>query len=69
MIIARVPFNIKRDSSSYIKFDSVTSGIILKMKGFFGKTLPLGNRIYGPIAREVRVYGFRKVVSLATISL
>lgn len=69
MIITRVKKKIKRDNYYYLKFDSQNAGVILKMKGFFGKTLPLGTRIFGPIAREIRELGFKKIVSLASFAL
>ena len=44
---------------SYVKFDQ-NAAVILK-----DDMTPVGTRIFGPVARELRDKGFMKIVSLA----
>ena len=50
---------VRRADGSYIKFD--TNGAVLLNK----QGEPVGTRIFGPVARELRARGFMKIVSLA----
>ena len=58
-VIVRTTFGIKRDDGSYIKFDDNACVIIREDKS------PVGTRIFGPVARELREKDFMKIVSLA----
>jgi len=58
-VIVRTTFGIKRDDWSYIKFDDNACVIIREDKS------PVGTRIFGPVARELRDKDFMKIVSLA----
>ena len=51
----------RRTDGSYVKFDQ-NAAVIIKDKN--DKT-PVGTRIFGPVARELRDCGFMKIVSLA----
>ena len=51
----------RRADGSYVKFDQ-NAAVIIKDKE--DKT-PVGTRIFGPVARELRDRGFMKIVSLA----
>lgn len=64
-VIVRVAKEYRRDDGSYIKFDD-NAAVILKPDG---GTDPLGTRIFGPVARELREKGFMKIVSLAPETL
>ena len=50
---------IKRNDGSYIAFDENAAVIIKDDK------TPVGTRIFGPVARELRDHDFMKIVSLA----
>lgn len=59
-IIVRVKQNIKRADGTDVSFNS-NSVVIIDKKGE-----PIGTRVLGPIAREVRTNGFLKIASLAS---
>lgn len=61
-LVIRDSFPLRRMDGSTIRF-ATSSCIVLK------NTLPLAKRIFGPVPKELRVKGFIKVVSLATIAL
>lgn len=50
---------MRRDDGSYIKFDDNACVIIKDDK------TPVGTRVLGPVARELRDKDFMKIVSLA----
>ncbi len=58
-VIVRVRQEHRRDDGSYIKFDKNSAVLITKEKE------PVGTRIFGPVARELRHRRFMKIVSLA----
>jgi large subunit ribosomal protein L14 len=58
-VIVRTRTGARRGDGSYVKFDQ-NAGVIIKED----KT-PVGTRIFGPVARELRERGFMKIVSLA----
>lgn len=58
-VIVRTKKEIKRADGSYIRFDE-NSAVILDEKNE-----PIGTRIFGPVARELRERGYMKIVSLA----
>ena len=58
-VIVRTKFGLRREDGSYIKFDD-NACVILKED----KT-PVGTRIFGPVARELRDKNYMKIVSLA----
>ena len=59
-VIVRSKENIRRSDGSYIKFDENAAVIIDKEN-----REPKSTRIFGPVARELRAKGYRKIVSLA----
>ena len=59
-IIVRVKQNIKRADGTDVSFNS-NSVVLIDKKGE-----PIGTRVLGPIAREVRANGFLKIASLAS---
>ncbi len=59
-VIVRVGQNVRRPDGSYIKFDE-TAAVLVDKK----TNEPLGTRIFGPVARELRAKKFMKIVSLA----
>jgi len=58
-VVVRTAKEIQRENGSLIRFDD-NAAVILD-----AKQAPIGTRIFGPIAREVRYSGFMKIVSLA----
>ena len=58
-VIVRTKKGIKRNDGSYIAFDENAAVIIKDDK------TPVGTRIFGPVARELRDNDFMKIVSLA----
>ena len=59
-VIVRARKEIRRKDGTYIRFDENAAVIIDK------KTKdPKGTRIFGPVARELRGFGFNKIISLA----
>jgi large subunit ribosomal protein L14 len=64
-VIVRTAKEYRRPDGSYIKFDD-NAAVILKGED---SNDPLGTRIFGPVARELREKGFMKIVSLAPETL
>ncbi len=58
-VIVRTAKEVHRENGSLIRFDD-NAAVILD-----DKREPIGTRIFGPVAREVRYAGFMKIVSLA----
>ena len=58
-VIVRSRKGLRRGDGSYIKFDS-NAAVLLSKQGE-----PVGTRIFGPVARELRAKNFMKIVSLA----
>ena len=50
---------MKRMDDTWVKFDE-NAAVILSATGE-----PVGTRIFGPVARELRGHGFMKIISLA----
>jgi large subunit ribosomal protein L14 len=63
-VVVRTAKEVRRNDGSYIKFDD-NAAVILKV----GSQDPLGTRIFGPVARELRERGYMKIVSLAPETL
>ena len=58
-VIVRTTKEVRRVDGSYIKFDS-NAAVLLTKQGE-----PVGTRIFGPVARELRAKNYMKIVSLA----
>ena len=58
-VIVRTKHGARRADGSYVKFDQNAAVIIKEDKN------PVGTRIFGPVARELREKSFMKIVSLA----
>ncbi len=58
-VIVRTAKELKRMDDTWIKFDE-NAAVILAGTGD-----PVGTRIFGPVARELRNQGFMKIISLA----
>lgn len=60
-VIVRTAKETRRPDGTYIRFDDNAAVIIDSIAG----KNPLGTRIFGPVAREVKDAGFTKIASLA----
>lgn len=58
-VIVRTIKEIARPNGTYLKFDTNSAVIINAARE------PIGTRIFGPVARELRAQRFMKIVSLA----
>lgn len=58
-VIVRSKSGLRREDGSYIKFDDNACVIIKDDKS------PVGTRIFGPVARELREKNYMKIISLA----
>jgi large subunit ribosomal protein L14 len=58
-VVVRTKTGARRADGSYVKFDQNAAVIIKEDKN------PVGTRIFGPVARELREKSFMKIVSLA----
>ena len=58
-VVVRTKKEIKRPDGSFIRFDDNSAVLIT------GNREPIGTRIFGPVARELRAKRFMKIISLA----
>lgn len=58
-VIVRTIHKVRRADGTYIRFDDNSAVLINNNKE------PIGTRIFGPVARELRAKAFTKIVSLA----
>ena len=58
-VIVRTTKEVRREDGSYIKFDR-NACVLINKEGE-----PIGTRIFGPVARELRWKKFMKIISLA----
>ncbi|MFH1196371.1 MAG: 50S ribosomal protein L14 [bacterium] len=58
-VIVRTKKEVKRKDGSYIRFDE-NAAVLLN-----AQNEPIGTRIFGPVARELRNKNFMKIISLA----
>ena len=58
-VVVRTAKEIRRPDGSYIKFDD-NSAVLVNQQNE-----PIGTRIFGPVARELRAKRFMKIISLA----
>lgn len=59
-VVCRTVKSVKRTDGTYIKFDDNACVLIREDK------TPIGTRVLGPVARELRDRGYSKIVSLAS---
>ena len=58
-VVVRTSKELRRPDGSYIKFDRNAAVLLNEQNN------PVGTRIFGPVARELRVAQFMKIISLA----
>jgi large subunit ribosomal protein L14 len=59
VVVVRTVKEIGRPDGSFIRFDD-NSGVVIN-----NQKEPVGTRIFGPVARELRAKKFMKIISLA----
>lgn len=60
VLVVRTKKEFRRPDGSYIRFDD-NAGVIVDKEGN-----PRGTRLFGPIAREVKEAGYKRIASQAT---
>ena len=58
-VIVRTRKEVRRADGTYVRFDQ-NAAVLIKEDG-----TPIGTRVFGPVARELRDKNFMKIVSLA----
>ncbi len=58
-VVVRTRKGLRRDDGSLIRFDTNSAVLVDAQKQ------PIGTRIFGPVARELRAKKFLKIISLA----
>ncbi len=58
-VIVRTRKEVRRKDGTYIRFDE-NAAVLIKEDGS-----PIGTRVFGPVARELREKSYMKIVSLA----
>jgi len=58
-VVVRTSKEVRRPDGSYLKFDDNSAVLITN------QLEPVGTRIFGPVARELRAKQFMKIISLA----
>ena len=58
-VVVRTAKEVGRPDGSFIKFDDNSAVLINNARE------PIGTRIFGPVARELRAQNFMKIISLA----
>lgn len=58
-VVVRTAKEKRRQDGTYIKFDDNAAVLLSKQNE------PIGTRVFGPVARELRGKGFLKIVSMA----
>lgn len=62
VVVVRCHKESRRPDGSYIRFDDNAGVVIDTLEG----KNPVGTRIFGPVARELKDVGFAKIVSMAS---
>ncbi len=58
-VVVRTAKEMRRSDGSYVRFDTNAAVLINKDKE------PIGSRVFGPVARELKDKDFHKIVSMA----
>lgn len=62
VVVARVHKEHRRPDGSHIRFDD-NAGVVIND---LNNVDPIGSRVFGPVARELKDKGFNKIVSMAS---
>ena len=62
-IIVRIRKEIARKDGKYVRFGD--NAVILMSKDAKGEIKPIGKRVFGPVARELRQLGYKNITNMA----
>ena len=62
-LIVRVAKEFARKDGTYVRFGD--NAVILLSKNEKGETKPIGKRIFGPVAKELRQMGYKAITNMA----
>ncbi|MEI8091180.1 MAG: uL14 family ribosomal protein [bacterium] len=62
-IIVRIRKEIARKDGTYVRFGD--NAVILMSKDAKGEIKPIGKRVFGPVARELRQLGYKNITNMA----
>jgi large subunit ribosomal protein L14 len=62
-IIVRIRKEIPRSDGTYVRFGD--NAVILMSKDAKWEIKPIGKRIFGPVARELRLLGYKNITNMA----
>lgn len=62
-LIVRVAKEVTRKDGTYVRFGD--NAVILMSKNEKGEIKPIGKRIFGPVARELRQMGYKAITNMA----
>ena len=62
-LIVRIRKELRRKDGTYVRFGD--NAVILMTKDAKGEIKPLGKRIFGPVARELRRLGYKAITNIA----
>ncbi len=62
LVVVRTHKEARRSDGSYIRFDD-NAGVVING---LDNLDPIGTRVFGPVARELKDKGFNKIVSMAS---
>ncbi|MFA6256161.1 MAG: 50S ribosomal protein L14 [Candidatus Absconditabacterales bacterium] len=62
-LIVRIKKEISRKDGTYVRFGD--NAVILMSKDAKGEIKPIGKRIFGPVARELRQLGHKAITNMA----
>jgi large subunit ribosomal protein L14 len=62
-VIVRVKKEIARSDGTYVRFGD--NAVVLLTKDAKGNLNPVGKRVFGPVARELRDFGWRNITNMA----
>jgi large subunit ribosomal protein L14 len=62
-VIVRVAKEIRRADGSYVRFWD--NAVVLLTKNDKGEIAPVGKRVFGPVARELKNLGYRVITNMA----
>jgi large subunit ribosomal protein L14 len=62
-VIVRVRKEIGRPDGTYVRFGD--NAVVLLTKDAKGNMNPIGKRVFGPVARELRDMGWRNITNMA----
>ncbi|PID34842.1 MAG: 50S ribosomal protein L14 [candidate division SR1 bacterium] len=62
-VVVRVRKEIPRKDGTYLRFGD--NAVVLMTKNDKGEMSPIGKRVFGPVARELRALGYRNITNMA----